>query len=299
MNEFKIFVDAQPKYLFSRPNENGECRRSWKDVYTGKRDIDTLETHIKPCLEAFEEHLFARNKEDRVLMAEIETEKLLFAYYETRNSMSELGITNEQKEIRRYLLLTLDKVVVCIICTVTRLKINYSIDYINEWKQRCEDWFPYEDLMTHEYTNTFRKNNKNSKSEKEQTFSIKLSEEKKKKLFDSLITNEYIDNDTLFENFSYIFSGQTIPTDFKPIKWIKMNSKTKVTPNKRSLFSLLSLLGVPFKEIVNKKMMNEFFIVNCGGKFKANNYTGINRSSDIKSECDNELIEITQKIFSS
>lgn len=295
MNEFKIFVDAQPEYLFRLPNKNGICIRAWKDVYTEKKDIDIIKARMQTCLEAFENFLFTINEKDRVLAVEVETDKLLYAYYETRESMNEQSITNNQKEIRRYLMLTLDKVIVSIIYTIAILKINYSADYINKWEQRCECGFLYGDLMAYGRNNTIQK----SKSKTGETFSIQLSEEKKKKLFDSLISNGYIDNNTEFENFSHVFGGQTIPANFKPIEWVKMNSKVKVMPNKQSLLSLLSLLGVSFKEITNKKMMNKLFIIKGGKQFKANNYTNINSNTDIKSEYDNELIGIIQKIFHS
>lgn len=128
-------------------------------------------------------------------------------------------------------------------------------------------------------------------------FEIKLTLEKQEKLYNELKAKSYICPTTKLSYFCYVFGNSPIPDEdkpFIPIKWIKTNSTTNGTAlNKRALLDLLELLGVPNKQIRDKKLLNSLF-TNHSGKFTTANY--VNTTKNYHSEHHDELKSIVSSL---
>lgn len=115
-------------------------------------------------------------------------------------------------------------------------------------------------------------------------------------LFEELIKGEFISLDTDKDSFIWAFGNAQKPDNFKPIKWIKYNSRTKQTNlNKKALLDLLMVIGLNFSQIRNKPLLKDLFSDNKGNPlvYKAANYTG-----KLESEYHKELIDIANKVQS-
>jgi len=156
-------------------------------------------------------------------------------------------------------------------------------------------------------TNAVSDNDKKRRKNPKQTlcFSCSFTDTERQNLFNGLRDNDYIPMDTNFNHFAYVFGNVAIPDNekpFKPLQWIKENSRSGL-PNKKSLLDLLCILDIPDNEINNKTLLNSFFVFPGGNKLHANNYTDItdnkrNLKKPIVSEYHNELLKITEKIIS-
>lgn len=73
-------------------------------------------------------------------------------------------------------------------------------------------------------------------------FKSKLIEKQIEKIWNLLIANEFIDEDTLLKNFKAIFSKKKLPADFVAVKWIHLNKRKK--PNQTSLREFLKVCMV-------------------------------------------------------
>jgi|GEM_PF-5497481 hypothetical protein len=117
------------------------------------------------------------------------------------------------------------------------------------------------------------------KQRKPPHLSIQLTDVEAKALYDGLISGGFMPKETIYSHFCRVFGGADIPDTelpFKPIKWIKTNGTTRgKTPNKKSLFDLLCLLGCPDDVVGNISLLNNYFIFSNNKPIKANNKTAI------------------------
>jgi len=122
-----------------------------------------------------------------------------------------------------------------------------------------------------------------------------LTDPQKSKLFDLLIDGKFIPDTTDKENFLWAFGCDKHPENWQPIKWIKLNSRTKgKSLNKLSLLNLLSILKVPVSQITNRHLLNSLFAKPDGNsiKFTSSNYP----QKEYNSEYNPELTEIISKL---
>ncbi|MDR3287078.1 MAG: hypothetical protein LBT27_06520 [Prevotellaceae bacterium] len=133
----------------------------------------------------------------------------------------------------------------------------------------------------------------------QQTFTLSLNPAQQETLYNELIKGDFLADTTDFDHFCYVFGNTPIPNDkkpFEPLQWIKTISVTKkINPNKLALLNLLALLDIPEKELINRNLINVFFHILNGKKFKANNYSYKNGHLKTQSEYHNELVEIIRK----
>lgn len=107
------------------------------------------------------------------------------------------------------------------------------------------------------------------------------------KLYKSLTDEEYILSDE--RNFKAVFSINQLPEDFRPIIWIKKQTRNKNKVSKKAIFDLLKLTGV--KEYEDYHKINYLFNDNNGNPInvKTQNLYDNKKNSKNTSEFYNDI----------
>jgi hypothetical protein len=133
--------------------------------------------------------------------------------------------------------------------------------------------------------------------EKETEFKVKSfnwtgTPEQFRNLFNKLIDPKhgFIDPKTDFQDFTAIFSNQTINDNFHRVKWIKAGRNKQI--NKLALIDLLTLMDISKSEIEDNGKIKTCFSDRTGNSitFSQGNLAG--NKSNFHSECYTELTEI-------
>ena len=130
-----------------------------------------------------EKDFFDRNKEDRVILLESVTDKLLHAYFLVRNKIDSAS----PKDINRRLMILYERIITRLIMNISwGLKIRYNDGFINEWKARCNtDIFPFIDMLG------MQKDNLLVEKKEKESLPNKLRTKEAKDLFKKIIELGY------------------------------------------------------------------------------------------------------------
>ena len=131
----------------------------------------------------FKFYLLDRNKEDRVILLESVTDKLLHAYFLVRNKIDSAS----PKDINRRLMILYERIMTRLIMNISwDLKIRYNDGFINEWKARCNtDIFPFIGMLE------IPKDNLLVEKKKKESLPNKLCTKEAKDLFKKIIKLGY------------------------------------------------------------------------------------------------------------
>ena len=105
----------------------------------------------------FKFYLLEREKEDRSILLESVTNKLLYAYFLRRNKVNK----KNPKDRNRHLMLMYEMIITGIITNISwDLKIEYSKEFKKEWEARTDKGITVIDLLTMEMPHPFSANKK-------------------------------------------------------------------------------------------------------------------------------------------
>ncbi len=105
----------------------------------------------------FKFYLLEREKEDRSILLESVTNKLLYAYFLSRNKVDK----KNPKDRNRPLMVIYEMIITSIITNISwDLKIKYSEEFKKEWKARTDKGITVIDLLTMEMPHPFSANKK-------------------------------------------------------------------------------------------------------------------------------------------
>ena len=103
----------------------------------------------------FKFYLLEREKEDRSILLESVTNKLLYAYFLRRNKVNK----KNPKDRNRHLMLMYEMIITSIITNISwDLKIKYSEEFKKEWEARTDKGITVIDLLTMEMPHPFSAN---------------------------------------------------------------------------------------------------------------------------------------------
>lgn len=133
----------------------------------------------------FKFYLLEREKEDRSILLESVTNKLLYAYFLRRNKVNK----KNPKDRNRHLMLMYEMIITSIITNISwDLKIKYSEEFKKEWKARTDKGITVIDLLTMEMPHPFSAN-------KKQTMPKELDTKEARELFEKTVNLGYCKKD--------------------------------------------------------------------------------------------------------
>lgn len=133
----------------------------------------------------FKFYLLEREKEDRSILLESVTNKLLYAYFLRRNKVNK----KNPKDRNRHLMLMYEMIITSIITNISwDLKIKYSEEFKKEWEARTDKGITVIDLLTMEMPHSFSAN-------KKQPMPKELDTKEARELFEKTVNLGYCKKD--------------------------------------------------------------------------------------------------------
>ena len=133
----------------------------------------------------FKFYLLEREKEDRSILLESVTNKLLYAYFLRRNKVNK----KNPKDRNRHLMLMYEMIITSIITNISwDLKIKYSEEFKKEWEARTDKGITVIDLLTMEMPHRFSAN-------KKQPMPKELDTKEARELFEKTVNLGYCKKD--------------------------------------------------------------------------------------------------------
>lgn len=133
----------------------------------------------------FKFYLLEREKEDRSILLESVTNKLLYAYFLRRNKVNK----KNPKDRNRHLMLMYEMIITSIITNISwDLKIKYSEEFKKEWEARTDKGITVIDLLTMEMPHPFSAN-------KKQPMPKELDTKEARELFEKTVNLGYCKKD--------------------------------------------------------------------------------------------------------
>lgn len=134
----------------------------------------------------FKFYLLEREKEDRSILLESVTNKLLYAYFLRRNKVNK----KNPKDRNRHLMLMYEMIITSIITNISwDLKIEYSKEFKKEWEARTDKGITVIYLLTMEMPHPFSAN-------KKQTMPKELDTKEARELFGKTVNLGYCKKDS-------------------------------------------------------------------------------------------------------
>ena len=129
--------------------------------------------------------MLEREKEDRSILLESVTNKLLYAYFLRRNKVNK----KNPKDRNRHLMLMYEMIITSIITNISwDLKIKYSEEFKKEWEARTDKGITVIDLLTMEMPHPFSAN-------KKQPMPKELDTKEARELFEKTVNLGYCKKD--------------------------------------------------------------------------------------------------------